>query len=326
MKRSWIVITLLGLLIVSCSDSSVNEENIHTEIVANTNIDTLDEPEELPDGFQLLASTCFACHSPNSNNEFNVAPTIAEVKTAYLKKFNSEVDFVAAIQRFLANPNNETALMTDAVTLYGLMPQMSLQSSQSKAVALYLHQNNVEGAAWYTNEYPKEQKRILANSENKSYVDRGFEYAMATKSVLGKNLKGKINSEGTLAAVNFCNLNAIHFTDSMSVEYNAEIKRVSDKPRNANNQANDQELEIIHDFKAQLANSEEIVPITIEEEENVFGYYPIVTNDMCLKCHGDPANIEEETHSKIQLLYPQDKAIGYATNQLRGIWVVEMLK
>ena len=82
----------------------------------------------------------------------------------------------------------------------------------------------------------------MANKQNMSYVDRGFEYAMATKSVLGKNLKGKINAEGALAAVNFCNLKAVHFTDSMSSVYKAEIKRASDQPRNANNQANNYEL------------------------------------------------------------------------------------
>tara|TARA_B110000046_G_C13024289_1_gene412983 strand:- start:5765 stop:6247 length:483 start_codon:yes stop_codon:yes gene_type:complete len=159
-----------------------------------------------------------------------------------------------------------------------------------------------------------------------SYVDRGFEYAMATKSVLGKNLKGKINAEGALAAVNFCNLKAVHFTDSMSAVYKAEIKGVSDQPRNANNQANDDELLVINDFKTQLASGEEIVPFTTEKEEHVFGYYPIVTNDMCLKCHGDIGEIDEAAHSKIQLLYPEDKATGYSTNQLRGIWVVKMMK
>ena len=79
-------------------------------------------------------------------------------------------------------------------------------------------------------------------------------------------------------------------------------------------------------FLPKLASGEEIVPFTTEKEEHVFGYYPIVTNDMCLKCHGDIGEIDEAAHSKIQLLYPEDKATGYSTNQLRGIWVVKMMK
>jgi hypothetical protein len=48
---------------------------------------------------------------------------------------------------------------------------------------------------------------------------------------------------------------------------------------------------------------------------------------MCLQCHGDPANdISPETLNKIQTLYPDDAATGYKTNELRGIWVVEMPK
>lgn len=36
--------------------------------------------------------------------------------------------------------------------------------------------------------------------------------------------------------------------------------------------------------------------------------------------------IEPKTYKKIKALYPSDKATGYATNELRGMWVVEMNK
>jgi cytochrome c553 len=314
------------ILISSCTAPETDSTNlIETEVLDTAEIALVD-PLNKSDGFQLLASTCFSCHSPNPENENNIAPTMAELKTAYSNTYSSAETFTSAMQNFLAKPSAESAIMDQDVIKYGVMPQMSLQAEQSKAIALYLFENEMETVAWFANDFPKEQERIAANKENMSYVDRGFEYAMATKSVLGKNLKGKINSEGTLAAVSFCNLNAIHFTDSMSAVYNAEIKRVSDKSRNSNNQANANELEIIQGFKSQLENGEEIIPVTVEEQNHVFGYYPIVTNDMCLKCHGETGSMEAETYSKIALLYPQDKATGYATNQLRGIWVVKMTK
>ncbi len=44
-----------------------------------------------------------------------------------------------------------------------------------------------------------------------------------------------------------------------------------------------------------------------------------------MQCHGDPeTDILPETYTKIKELYPEDKAIGYIENELRGIWVVEM--
>jgi hypothetical protein len=54
-------------------------------------------------------------------------------------------------------------------------------------------------------------------------------------------------------------------------------------------------------------------------------YYPILTNAMCLQCHGKPEeDIKPSTLSKLHMLYPQDKGVGYEENELRGIWVVEM--
>jgi hypothetical protein len=50
-----------------------------------------------------------------------------------------------------------------------------------------------------------------------------------------------------------------------------------------------------------------------------------ITNDLCLNCHGEPGqDITAETLRAINTHYPEDKAIGYRANQLRGIWVVEM--
>ena len=302
------------------------EKDGSEEVNVENEVGEADLTEQLPDGFQLLQSTCFSCHNPNPASESVAPPNLAALKSVYFKNFPDEANFVDAMSAFLSNPSADKAILPGAVNQYGLMPQMSLQANQSRATALYLYANAVENEEWYTQVFPKEEARVLANRADLSYVDRGFEYAMATKSILGKNLKEKINAEGTLAAVQFCNINASHYTDSMSAVYNAEIKRVSDKPRNSRNQANTAELKIINDFKTQLANGEIITPQTIEEEDLVYGYYPIETNDMCLKCHGPIETMDNETHLKITELYPSDKATGYATNQLRGIWVVKMMK
>ena len=46
---------------------------------------------------------------------------------------------------------------------------------------------------------------------------------------------------------------------------------------------------------------------------------------MCLQCHGTSGQeLLAEAESKIDLLYPKDKAKGYGINELRGIWVIEM--
>ncbi|APY10266.1 hypothetical protein BWZ22_03005 [Seonamhaeicola sp. S2-3] len=138
---------------------------------------------------------------------------------------------------------------------------------------------------------------------------------------------GNIQKKGTIEALSFCNESAYPLTDSMAIVHQANIKRVSDKPRNPNNKASLEELNYINTFKQVIAKNNEPQPIVKETENNVHVYYPIITNNMCLQCHGKPnETIEKATLNKINDLYPNDKAIGYNINEVRGIWSITFEK
>ncbi|WP_117880526.1 Tll0287-like domain-containing protein [Aureibaculum luteum] len=155
------------------------------------------------------------------------------------------------------------------------------------------------------------------------YKAIGLKYAMSTKATLGKNLMGVIQKNGTEHALEFCNTKAIPLTDSMAVAQKATIKRVSDKPRNPDNQANAEELGYIKTFKEQLAAGQQPEAIVKKKNGKVHFYYPIATNQMCLQCHGTPnEQIKPAVMTMIDKLYPEDKAKGYAINEVRGIWNV----
>lgn len=157
------------------------------------------------------------------------------------------------------------------------------------------------------------------------YLVLGKSIATETQAVLAKNLMGAINKGGTEYALGFCNTNAITLTDSMAHALNAGIKRVSDKPRNAGNQANEIELAYIQVLKDKMARGEQPEAKMNEIEGKMVGFYPIVTNQMCLQCHGKAElHIKAATLQKINKLYPADKATGYADKELRGLWVIEM--
>src|SRR5690606_8938406 len=144
----------------------------------------------------------------------------------------------------------------------------------------------------------------------------GKKIAGEAQGVLGKNLMNAIQTKGTKYAVEFCNIEAINLTDSMAVLLNASIKRVSDLPRNNKNQANNAELAHIQTMKDQINLGEAPNPLLAEIDGKMVGYYAILTNSMCLNCHGDKKlNIQPETFDKIKSLYPSDKAIGYGANQ-----------
>jgi len=171
-------------------------------------------------------------------------------------------------------------------------------------------------------------EKVAENAEaaskiDPSYAQIGLDMAFSTKNQLGKNLMGTMKKKGTKEALQFCNLKAMPLTDSMATVHQARIKRVSDKTRNPNNKANKTELKNIEAFKNMLSNGEEITPILETKNDSVYFYYPIVTNKMCLKCHGNLDTIDKDVLTSLNTLYPTDTALGYSKNQVRGIWSIQ---
>lgn len=170
-------------------------------------------------------------------------------------------------------------------------------------------------------EESNESEVLLETIVNASKI--GKEYALETQKLLGKNLVGAIQKKGVLGALDFCNVQAIPLTDSIAKKHGTIIKRVSDRPRNIKNKANSVELAQIEHFKKRLEQEKEVEPVVISEGNKNKFYYPIITNAMCLQCHGTPnEEIAPATLSKLEGLYPDDKAIGYGPNEVRGIWSI----
>lgn len=215
--------------------------------------------------------------------------------------------------------------MPGALERFGLMPKMTLSEAEVQDIARYLIHTEIEAPEWFEKHYKEEhgQQTTEKTAIDRSTAGYGKSLALATKSVLGSNLLHAIQTKGTAGAVDFCNTRAIHLTDSMAAYQNAHIKRVSDQPRNPGNEANEAELAYIREAKERLSKGEDLSPLLVNNEGEMTGYYPIVTNDMCLQCHGTPnEQVSGETLTVLEEKYPRDKALGYQSNQLRGIWVV----
>lgn len=170
-------------------------------------------------------------------------------------------------------------------------------------------------------------KTVSIDSEKQYYFNLGKNISSTTQGVLGKNLMGALTKGGPEYALEFCNSKAIPLTDSMANELKATIKRVSDQARNPENKANAYEKTVMLSQKEQLKNDETPKPEIRELKGKMVAYYPIVTNGMCLQCHGKVnETVQQKTFDKINDYYPKDQAMGYDVNQLRGLWVVEMQK
>jgi len=282
--------------------------------------------KELSEGFHLMKNNCFSCHSPNAGIQNKVAPSMAAIKEHYAEEGISYKEFAYNISAFLNNPSEQNSKMPEAIKAYNLMPKMSFTDEQISKISNYLYHSDIENPDWFTKQYHKEMNKPI-KSNALSPLEQGQQIAMQTKGILGKNLLGAIKQKGTLGALSFCSIKAIPITDSMSIALNATVKRVSDKNRNPNNVANSDELKVIATMQLAIANGNKVKPQLISSDNKHVGYYPIVTNQMCMQCHGTiNSDIKPEVLSKIKTLYPNDKAIAYKENELRGIWVIEMAK
>lgn len=281
------------------------------------------------EGLSMAKQNCIACHSPIGNMDNRIAPPLIAVKEHYLEETDGEAAFVEAMSTFLLSPNIETSKMPKAIEKFGLMPITGYSKEQLEAVATYIYKTDMQKPGWFDKQHQQEKEELLSNSEEGTeiYLKKGLNLAQATKAVLGKNLLSAIQTKGTDKAVEFCNERAVAITDSMAVNLEAKIKRVSDKNRNPNNAANALELEYIKHAKLELQEEGKANPKVFEQNGKMLGYYPIISNKMCLQCHGSKeTDINSKTLTVINERYPSDKATGYGANELRGIWVIEMEK
>lgn len=146
------------------------------------------------------------------------------------------------------------------------------------------------------------------------------EFMGTLKSVLVKEMQ----TNGIVAAVSVCSDTAQILTNDYGVKKGIYIKRVSFKNRNQNNIPDEFEVKALQYFEELKANgklSETTEFIDIEEANGVkkVRYLkPIIVQAPCLGCHGTQENIGADVKNIINEKYPNDKAIGYQMDDLRG--------
>lgn len=284
------------------------------------------------EGKKLMETKCYVCHSPSlGENQQRIAPPMVAVKAHYLDAYPTKEAFVNGIIEFVKSPSQDKSMMRGAVRRFGIMPTQHFPEDEVKKIAEYMYDYRIDEPEWFQDHWMGRRGDSLYNKgikleetpKNDGPKEMGMRFATETQKVLGQNLMGTLQRQGVEKAIVFCNERAYPLTDSMATQFNATIRRVSDKPRNPNNKANETELAHIASFKKELLSVATIEPKWFEKDGKIQFYYPIVTNDMCLNCHGKPeVNIASNVLKNIQRLYPADQAIGYATNEVRGIWSI----
>jgi len=147
---------------------------------------------------------------------------------------------------------------------------------------------------------------------------------------LGQALKASIANDGPVAAVGVCKDVAPSIAANLSSQNGVQVKRVGTRVRNPNaGVPNSWQKEALSEFDSRLAQGEK--PADLEYWRVVDGAQgkrelrfakAIVTQQLCVTCHGKAEDIPAPLLEKIRAEYPQDEAIGYRVGQLRGAVVL----
>lgn len=131
---------------------------------------------------------------------------------------------------------------------------------------------------------------------------------------------------GPVSAIPVCSDKAGSIIQQVAAKRTLEMIRLSDKPRNAAQQAKGTDFEAIESFRNTLKNGGVMKPqLESLADGSALVRAPIVISaPLCLQCHGSESDIAPETRKAILGIYPADKATGYKLNDLRGIWKIKV--
>jgi hypothetical protein len=163
---------------------------------------------------------------------------------------------------------------------------------------------------------------VASNSDSVLIAEGNATVAAAFKGLSAKLITA-IKDSGVTYAIGYCNIQALPTLDSVSRVYKVSISRVTDKYRNPNNMADSMEMKLLERYKDISRNGNTLSPTVIHNNTGPVFYKPIVIQPLCLNCHGNISeDITDSTLAVINKLYPNDKAIGYKINEIRGLWKI----
>lgn len=148
-----------------------------------------------------------------------------------------------------------------------------------------------------------------------------MEFGQALKS----ELKAAISAGGPLAGIAVCNAQAGGITEASS-KLGWEVSRTSLKWRNESNSPTHWEAQQLESFEAKLksgVNPQKLWAV-YEDEKEIRVMKAIMTDKVCLACHGE--NLNEEVSQTLKEFYPNDRATGFKAGQLRGAFSLKKIK
>lgn len=136
---------------------------------------------------------------------------------------------------------------------------------------------------------------------------------------LQNTLTTSIQEAGIENSIDKCKLKSIELESQYSKKEKWHIKRISDKYRNPDHKPDAFESSVLEKWKEELKAGKALAPVVSNANGYIKVLKPIVMkNQLCLQCHGTNLDISETTSQAIQKSYPNDTAVNYKLDELRG--------
>ena len=165
---------------------------------------------------------------------------------------------------------------------------------------------------------------LAADTEQLTQKSRAAVKALGGE--LKSTLQASIKASGPIDSVSMCQVKAPEIANKISQAKGMKVVRTSLKYRNQTNKPDAWEKSVLEKFeqrkaKGEAVNSMEYSELTEHNGEKVFRYMKAIpTSEVCLTCHG--SNVPQPIASKINNLYPDDKATGFKKGDIRGAFSV----
>lgn len=164
---------------------------------------------------------------------------------------------------------------------------------------------------------------VYAESTKEQATEKAKEMAGELGGALKGTLLSTIKEQGFAAAISVCREIGPTKAKEVSDKYKASIRRVTLKTRNSANAPDEYETAVLKNMEQDQAAGK-LKPAYLEVmtaangKKNLRFMKPVLTENTCLNCHGTPDKLNPDALKEIKRLYPDDKAVGYGLDQVRG--------
>ncbi len=168
--------------------------------------------------------------------------------------------------------------------------------------------------------FPQEEKGAV--TKDTSYEERAHNAIQSFAKALKTELTNAISTGGMKSAIPVCQKESPLIAKAIAEQEGLTIGRTSLKIRNFDNTPNKWEYDVLRDFERRKNDGVPIEKLEVQKttDDAFYMMKAIPIKGVCTACHGE--KIAPDLSKEILKHYPNDEAIGFKLNELRGAFTI----